>query len=162
LPEYYFLQNGKTDPEWLGNFSKIRDSRTTFIETRVKRANINHGVFIDIFPLDFYPETEKKRRRFNKRNKFLKRNISKGYFVKRKGVRKLIWWAFCLLTLPLTQKKATLKREMLLKETEASAYYISASGAWGNREITPVEWYGEGTRVEFEGLSLLAPSEYDK
>ena len=58
LPNYYFLQNIYTDPECMINFTKIRDSRTTFIETSTKSKKMNHGVYIDIFPLDFYPDDE--------------------------------------------------------------------------------------------------------
>ena len=35
-------------------------------------------------------------------------------------------------------------------------------GAWGRKEIVPIEWYGEGTLLEFEGLSVRAPVAYDK
>lgn len=35
-------------------------------------------------------------------------------------------------------------------------------GAWGEKEIVPKEWYGEGSLLEFEGLWLNAPKEYDK
>ena len=52
LPEYYFLQNSKTDPDYPLCFAKIRDSRTTFIERSVSHLNINHGIYFDIFPLD--------------------------------------------------------------------------------------------------------------
>ena len=52
LPEHYFLQNYRTDPEYYVNFAKIRDSRTTFIESSLKNLHINHGVYIDVFPLD--------------------------------------------------------------------------------------------------------------
>ena len=55
LPEYYFLQTKDTDPEYPNNFAKIRDSRTTFLESSAKNLNINHGAYIDIFPLDNYP-----------------------------------------------------------------------------------------------------------
>ena len=56
LPDNYFLQNYRTDPAFPQVFSKIRDSRTTFIEKSAAGLAIHHGVYIDVFPLDGYPE----------------------------------------------------------------------------------------------------------
>ena len=58
LPDGIFLQTRKTDPEVPFNFAKLRDSRTTFIETSIKDLDINHGVYIDIFPIDYFPASK--------------------------------------------------------------------------------------------------------
>jgi len=57
LPPEYFLQTRQTDREYPCNFAKIRDSRTTFVEKSLKDRVINHGVYIDIFPLDYFPQS---------------------------------------------------------------------------------------------------------
>ena len=54
LPEQYFLQTVWSDPEYLNCFAKVRDSNTTFVEIPVAKRKINHGVFVDVFPLDYY------------------------------------------------------------------------------------------------------------
>jgi lipopolysaccharide cholinephosphotransferase len=36
------------------------------------------------------------------------------------------------------------------------------SGAWGDKEIVPADWYGEGVTLSFEGLEVSAPKEYKK
>lgn len=57
LKTKYFLQTYNTDKEYTNIFAKIRNSETTFIESTVKNLDINHGIYIDIFPLDgFRPE----------------------------------------------------------------------------------------------------------
>lgn len=48
----YFLQTYQTDPNFPYNFMKIRNSNTTYIENYFCHHKINHGVWIDIFPLD--------------------------------------------------------------------------------------------------------------
>ena len=48
----YFIQNFKNDPCYIYNYGKLRDSSTTFIEYIYKNHRINHGVWIDIFPID--------------------------------------------------------------------------------------------------------------
>lgn len=59
LKREYFLQSYKTEPNYTLNFAKIRNSNTTFIESSVKDLNINHGIFIDIFPIDGYKPDRK-------------------------------------------------------------------------------------------------------
>ena len=67
LKNKYFLQTYKTDPEYTMGFAKIRNSETTFIESSVKNLKINHGVYIDIFPLDGYNDKNKIRNFLNKK-----------------------------------------------------------------------------------------------
>ena len=74
LPDYYFLQTYETDPEYPLSFAKIRDSRTTYLETALNNKKINHGVFFDIFPLDFYPENEKDQDIFDRKADFSAKN----------------------------------------------------------------------------------------
>lgn len=60
LPDNYFVQTIETDPLYALNFAKLRDSNTTLIEKHVLDIDINHGVFIDIFPLDGYVKGHSK------------------------------------------------------------------------------------------------------
>ena len=59
LPEGIFLQNFRTDHAYPRIYSKLRNSSTTYIEKTTKHIKMNHGAFIDIFPLDGYPSSEK-------------------------------------------------------------------------------------------------------
>jgi lipopolysaccharide cholinephosphotransferase len=52
LPSHLFIQNFHTDKEYWLHFAKVRDKSTLFIENSRKNQNINHGIFIDIFPWD--------------------------------------------------------------------------------------------------------------
>ena len=47
----YFIQTWKSDPHYIYSFAKVRDSSTTFIENFYKNHRINHGVWIDVFPV---------------------------------------------------------------------------------------------------------------
>ena len=50
-----FIQTHETDQYWYSPFMKIRDSETTAIEHIYRNLNINHGLWIDIFPIDKVP-----------------------------------------------------------------------------------------------------------
>lgn len=56
LPEGYFLQTKDTDSEYPLNFAKIRKLGTELIETGESGdEKYCHGIFVDIFPYDYYP-----------------------------------------------------------------------------------------------------------
>lgn len=67
LPSHLFLQNYKTDSQYPLFMSKIRDNRTTFVEPLYKNIKMNHGVYIDVFPIDGYPIKEKEKVHFEKK-----------------------------------------------------------------------------------------------
>lgn len=53
--ERYFVQTNMTDAQYDNIYAKLRDSSTTYVEDYLADKAINHGVFIDIFPLDGFP-----------------------------------------------------------------------------------------------------------
>jgi len=52
----YYVQTHKSDPEYPFNFAKIRINNTTYIESKLASKSMNHGIYIDVFPLDVYPD----------------------------------------------------------------------------------------------------------
>lgn len=92
LPSKYFYQDMSTDPEYLYLFDKIRINNTLFKESYLAECNINHGVFIDIFPADNVSDNKKEaKKQFNSfiflRHMFMAKYLS----VKaRKGKKKII------------------------------------------------------------------------
>ena len=51
----YFYQSKDTDPEYYHLFDKIRVNGTVFKEDLIAEHDIHHGVYIDIFPMDYVP-----------------------------------------------------------------------------------------------------------
>lgn len=52
LPDGYFVQHYTTEKECPNVFAKLRNSNTTWITYEHKNLNINHGIGMDIFPID--------------------------------------------------------------------------------------------------------------
>ena len=48
----YFLQTHDTDPEYFYSFPKIRNSNTTSLSEMFAYQDMNHGIFVDLYPLD--------------------------------------------------------------------------------------------------------------
>lgn len=168
LPEYYFIQCRETEPELLNNFAKLRDSRTTFIESSMRNQKINHGVYIDIFPLDYYPEKAWKQAVFDFRLKVLGLRIRSAFALpeenrKSKPVEWMLKTASAVLSLCYpTVEDALDARDKLYKSVPGSRWIANLGGAWGKKEIAPAEWFGEGTPREFEGIKTTIPIQFDQ
>ena len=97
----YFIQNYKTDPCYVYNYGKLRDSSTTFIEYTYKNHRINHGVWVDIFPIDGFSKEMKPREKF--KGKLLRKVWFQVYLsylpALRRKVRKETWFKDILLNI---------------------------------------------------------------
>ena len=163
LPEHYFVQTLYSEPTIPYNFCKIRNNNTTFVEYSIKKLNINHGVYIDVFPLDGYPNDKKEQKKFKRKQLFYKICINKIFTCKDDSfIKHVLRLGLKVITFFMPVKVAVKKREKLYKsytETDMMANYC---GAWKEKEIVPKDWYGEGVQLEFEGLKVNAPAQYDK
>ena len=146
------------------NFAKIRNNDTTFIETSVRLCNINHGIYIDIFPLDFYPENRIKQKIFDIKNTLAIKRINLIFDVKmdkRWDLKSHFINCLSRVLYP-TVKCAIKKREELFKSCKSSRLVANHCGAWRKKEVAPLEWFGEGCEKTFEGLVVTVPTHYDK
>lgn len=158
LPNYYFLQNNKTDPGYLSCFAKLRDSRTTFIEASVKDWKINHGVYIDIFPLDKF--CDRRSFVFKVRELIYKAHISTQYSSSASKKMKLMQK---LSSIILSDYHKTIDQyDLLMQSSIDKGMLANLCSAWGDKDIMPSEWYGKGIEVEFESITALVPTEYDR
>lgn len=162
MPEHVFLQNYKTDPSFPTIFSKLRDSRTTYIEKSVSLLPINHGVYIDVFPLDGYPESTLEGFFLELKKKMYRRLLSVA-FLPNASWKKLVMAP--LRALGIHKKTLFFARSY---ETLVSRYPVDGSqvianhGNWqGNLDYSPVEEFGEGVLADFEGIKVRIPSDYD-
>ena len=160
LPEYYFLQTKDTDPEYPNNFAKIRDSRTTFIETSARNLNINHGAYIDIFPLDNYP-SGCKAKIYELKKTLLTRRIYKAFYMPNMSFIAKIITLVTMIFYP-SLKGAVEKREKLFKSVSPTDKVINNSGAWLEKEIIPKEWVQNSIQMEFEGITVNVSDKYDE
>lgn len=157
LPENIFLQNFRTDPQIPYNFSKLRDSNTTFVEDSIRNVQINHGIYIDIFPLDYYPD--KGRKLFSIKEFLMKLRIADGFTNKSKKLK--VRAARCIARVLYPTVSGTIeKRDRMHRSVLSGRCIANHCGAWGKKEIVPAEWYGEGTALTFEGMEVQAPVGY--
>jgi lipopolysaccharide cholinephosphotransferase len=60
-PGHLFLATHNSEEYYTYPFAKVRNSNTTFVETGCEHLDINHGVFIDIFIIDYIPRSKSRR-----------------------------------------------------------------------------------------------------
>ena len=158
LPEYCFLQTFRTDPQYPFPFAKIRDNRTIYKEFLLSKLQINHGVWIDIFPLDFC-STNYKWLTFLQRILF-KRTSCKFVF-KKNFIQRMLQVLSCIIC--PSWKKSIEWHDKLLQAQESDATMMANfCGRYGRKEMVPSSWFKEPVYLEFEGLKVAAPTEYHK
>ena len=163
LPEHVFLQTCRTEPGYPLFFAKLRNSNTTFIESTARKANINHGVFIDIFPLDYYPLSPLTKIYVTRMLAvYHKRMIESCYkHEPSKALKKRIISYIISALLP-DVKKVIEKRDSVVRSIPNGKDIINWSGAWGiKKERVPLAWFDESVQLMFEGFKVNAPKEYD-
>ena len=163
LSNDYFVQCLKTEPDLPICFAKIRNSNTTFIETSIKDFDINHGVYIDVFPLDFCPTDEKIRKRQKKKINLLTMRICDEMYLPNSKMSIKTKLVTFLLKLRYPNYRTAVKaKEKQYKLCKNSNLLVNFGGAWGDREIVPAEWFAEACDLDFEGVTVKGPREYDK
>ena len=162
LPEYMFLQTNFTDPEYPMLFAKIRNNNTTFIESSARKVDINHGVYIDIFPIDNYPKSYLLGKCLCTFMSLCNVRVLQEYYklvVKKTFLKKFVFFIFNILFPDV--EKLILKREKIVKSVLESGEIINWGGAWGIKEKVPALWFGEPAGLMFEGIKVKVPKEYD-
>lgn len=162
LPSHLFLQSIHAEEEYILPFAKLRNSDTAFMETSARPLHINKGVYIDIFPLDFYPERPAAGKRLGRKKRQYDARIAAGFYTtqKRNLKGKLVLAALKLLY-PSLRKTVLLREKTYLAVPESPLLTLHGS-AWGRREIVPACWYGAGVAGSFEGIPVRLPAEYDR
>ncbi len=164
LPENLFVQNSETDKNFPKMYTKLRNSETTFIEKTVAKIHMNHGIFIDVFPLDGYPNKNFERKKLE----FFKRYYESLYLsvtdFPRSSKTKLIHGIFGAFRLNKNMEKITRKYTKLVSKYQTSHSLIWCNhGNWqGKLEYAPVQQYGKGTEACFEGVNVMIPEKYDE
>ena len=118
---------------------------------------MNHGIYIDIFPLDYY--LEKNIRWFKFIELLQKARISAEFSSKASKKMKVVQVIsrFIYPNLAKTLKQ----RDNHMQSISSSSKIVNVCGAWGDKEICPATFFGKGTLAAFEDIMALVPENYD-
>ncbi len=158
-----FLQNYETDQDFPLSFIKLRRNGTTFIEESMKDFNIHHGVFIDVFPLDYYPEGKVHQFIVNMKNGFLNKRINVELGLGGSNWVSMLKGVITRMLIPNYRDAVKMKDLLFRKSSNYPSRYIrNYNGAWGLKEIVPFSCFGDGVPIQFENVTVNAPKLYDE
>ena len=165
LPPYYFLQTYKTDSRFPTIFAKVRDVRTTYVEKSLSELNVNHGVYIDVFPLDGYPAAKGAGAWLEFRKKLYTLQLSCVYRINPEQSFKSKCFFRMERMLGFHKRTGrTLRRyeRLIAKYSVNGSELICNHGNWqGRLEYAPQWHYGDGVWATFEGLRVRIPENFD-
>lgn len=167
----YFLQNFETDPKYPYNFAKLRNSETTFKEKQFSHIKMNHGVYIDIFPMDGISTKEVATRR-NKWKIYsvwlrfyiiycgrLRRKVSKHSFFKDVGCN-----IVSVLFAPFNFRhhlNKSIEKTMHKVDYDDACLVANIQGANFGKEIVHKIWFGKGKLMKFEDIEAVVQVDTD-
>ena len=165
LPKNLFLQTNRTDLNYPQIFCKVRNSETTYIESSVRHIDMNHGAYIDVFPLDGYPKDIKKQRCLEIKKAVLHYQQICAYEMPNniKFYTKVLIKMERIFGFDRNINKTVQKMEKVLSKykTDNSDIWCNHGNWQGKLEYASCKQYGNGTWVVFEGLRVRIPEDYD-
>ena len=170
--EKYFLQNYKTEPNFVYGFSKIRDNNTTYVEDFFADHDIHHGVWIDILPIDGYTDKNIEPNKLKGRiTKFIL-HIWLSYmpslfrkFRRKTFFKDLLFNFLAVLFYPCNiahyHQKALDRMAKKYPTNKATLVGNHLYGFTGKIEALPPEVYRDTIKVQFEDIICRVPKDYD-
>ena len=146
-------------PAVIFNYIKIED-QTTVIDSLAVKLPLEQqiGVNIDVFPLNKCKSNDIAWR------KILMRNYLLGGYVEslthpKSFIRKCVKF-FLRLISGGDHININKSINVILENTDRGDCLGNLLGRWGNKEIIPIEWYGEGKRYIFEDTEFVGLTNY--
>lgn len=163
LPSHLFLQDYRSEPDCLLNFAKIRDSRTLYKEKLFAKLPIQHGIYIDIFPLDGGPEENEEAERLLKRMKIYRFSLinRKTDYIRRKSLPASIGLSLMSLAVSMPTCYRMVDALCMRYSYDDAPCIANWHGAWGTKEVVPREIFGNGRRIPFEDMQCPVPQDAD-
>ena len=163
--ERYFYQHYSTEKNHFLPHALIRIKNSHVIFSKKSRYKcLCDGIYLDIFPLDNAPLDKKLQEKQMKKI----RRISKLIYLKTANIYKtnnafafFAKYAVSILLSPLTFNYLNRKRDKIMRKYNGkdSTYLVSMASHYSYwKQLMPSEFYGEPTRIQFEGLLLSAPA----
>lgn len=162
LGDDFFVQTWETEKKYGNAHMKIRKCGTVFLEDNENAQDINNGIFIDILPYDFLPDSPQKRNKLQRRLTFIRRMIQLqcGYFRTNSILHKFLLFGAKYLNKDKLIRKYNRTVEMNSSSNARSMFAHTGNAKLGtwimDKEIVMRLCY-----IDFEGQSFKAPENWD-
>ena len=157
LPSNLFVQTRDKEQEYGLLIARIRDSHTTLIEEDHVDRDINHGVYIDIYPLFYCPESNLKMKMIVGMS-FLCRLFAYNAPPQNKGGASTFASKVLLKILPEKTKRVIADKLYAYITGQPVSKYVSTFPDVSLGKRFKDTWFKEPSVCEFEGESMPMPS----
>ena len=162
----YFLQNSETDPEY--GFSQMRlcNSNTTIVTPPLNYTHFNHGIYIDIFPLDkaYKQDYVERYNLIRKLNLINSANMRIDFPHKNdRDLEKIKEYGCKELSFSFIRKSIDLIASMYMECDDAQ--YVSTcicTIMTPDKLLYPKELFDDIEETQFEGIMVKIPKQRDK
>ena len=160
LPSNLFVQTREKEKEYGLLIARVRDSNTTLVEEDHVDRDINHGVYIDIYPLFYCPESNIKMRLIVVLS-FLCRLFAYNAPPMNKGGVATMVSKVLLNILPNKTKRVIADKLYAYITSRPVSKYVSTfpDVSLGKRFMD--EWFKDPSTCEFEGENMPMPSKQE-
>ena len=159
LPQPYRCCTFTNSPYVFYPYYKIEDRNTRLDSAQLKGTIIDKiGINIDIFPLDSCNKDDKRIKGIMKMNDAYGRIFTQSS-CKSKQKNKLK--SGIRLLLPISQQRFYNHIVKRISEIPSGDCWANLFGHWEEKEIIPVQWYGQDVKYAFEDVEFSGLGEYD-
>lgn len=157
LPDKFYVDYHDINPKYPALFPRVG-----------LKGYSSKRLHIDVFRLVGAPkekelqETHRKRARFL-RTVFLYKNTYTSYFGKIPWKRRLYRTAMKIIYLPVSNRWIIRQFEKISNKYpyEDAETVFNVNGGYGNKELLPKSYYGEGVLLAYDGLEIKVPAQYE-
>lgn len=160
LPEGYILQYRDTDPKYCLLHAKLVDENTAFFEPGTENATDgHHGVFVDIFPWDYFPTKGLSAQIFKMKKRFYQNLMCidpVASYWQRKGLKHKVYALLQPFVNLLYPNRQTLARKFdaVLEKLPA----IPTIGCHDTKtRYNSTEWFTAVKTMPFEHMEISVP-----
>lgn len=157
LSSKLFVQSTLSEKDYPLCFAKIRNSETAFIQPVLEEFKINKGIYIDIFPIDFYPEDSSYLKKLKRRERILSMRVN-GRVNAIRSRKQQMAISLAKYIIP-DWHKAMMRLTDLYSNAEQSKLCIVYGGKPSEIGI-PFDWFDEGENIRFRNIEVCAPKKY--
>lgn len=166
LNKKYFLQNYKTDTDFYLPITRVCILGTYVKEAYSSHLRFNKSAYLDIFPLDKAPDSERLRKDQQRKLKKIDKLIffkacfvyDDGFLKTKRMVKKLISLLLPVSIYTLIEKRCNI---MTRYNDKAGSYLCSMASRYDyNRQLHSIDAFGRPVMLEFEGKLLPVPNRY--
>lgn len=158
LDDKYCFQCIENTKEYPYNFGKVFCTNTTFLEHFTANLDICHGIYIDVFPMDYVDIKHLKMLSFRRR---LVSKFTQIRYMKLKIINETMIKRFISMLIPMKLVNVMCKKNMMYHYKRSQ--YVQKMCHYGkNKPPVNASLFTDTIRVPFEKYVFPIPREYDR